>query len=916
VDTLAPRFHSANASSIIYYGREQRKDEGILFCIDKNLVACILVNKQRDQCVSLAQRNTLNQSSLVELRYGGLERREIILSATPRRLGKYELQVLLGQGGMAEVWKAFDSQLQRYVAIKLLHANLQADPDFITRFTREAQIIAALRHPNIVQIYDFHISEGGEAGASESDAIAYMVMEYIKGSTLASYIYNTSHKKHFPPAPEIIRLFTPISLAIDYAHQQGMIHRDIKPANILLDQRYTARNPMGEPILSDFGLAKLLSTASQTLAGVLLGTPLYISPEQVQNRSVSKQTDLYALGVVLYEVFTGVPPFRGDSLTAIMMQHLTDRPTEPHLVNPNLPPALSEVLLKGLAKDPLARFPSASAMTAAVAEAFNIPIPEDLKQGLSSTEDTNLSADQAPLSEPSAGMTPSSPSEAVIGSSPASTDVSVVVPPDAETITSGHYTLPTLPPMKAEATGDTISLPDSEVQLSAQAEKAVDLARQGAAPVNQETIVSAETPSSKADAPVPAHLPNATPAPPSETTPPVISPPAPALQKHRRLVIALAVLLICVLVGSGLGAFFLLTHHGTATPPSAAANPVVGQAFFISSGQVDLTTNHGSNDEFQMNLQHIPDPQAGNSYYAWLLPDKSQAEAAPILLGKVPVNHGVIHFFYPGDGQHSNLLATTSRFLITEESANITPSVPSPDLKAWRYYAELPQTPAPGQTYSLLDHLRHLLAIDPTLEALHLHGGLGIWTYRNTQSLLQWAGSARDAWSTKNFTLIHRQVVSILDALDGEKLVQQDVPAGTPILAGSQIAQVGLLQLKANQEPPGYLYHIALHLNGVLSSPGAMQYQRNLATQINTGVNNVNGWLEQLHQDAVQLVHMSDGQLALPSSLEKLNDMVAQANNAYMGRNDPSTGQQQIGVSQIYRDIQLLATFDVKPYQG
>jgi hypothetical protein len=285
------------------------------------------------------------------------------------------------------------------------------------------------------------------------------------------------------------------------------------------------------------------------------------------------------------------------------------------------------------------------------------------------------------------------------------------------------------------------------------------------------------------------------------------------------------------------------------------------------------------------------------------------------LLGKVSVNHGVIHFFYAGDEQHSNLLATTSRFLITEESASITPSVPSPDLTTWRYYAELPQLPAAGQTYSLLDHLRHLLASDPTLETLHLHGGLNVWTYRNTQSILQWAGSARDAWSTKDFTSMHRQIVSILDYLDGAKLVQQDVPPATPMLANSQIAQVGLLQIKANQAPPGYLYHSALHLNGVLSSPGATPYQRHLGTQITTGVDNVNSWLEQLHQDAVELVHMSDAQLALPSSLQKLNDMVIQANNAYMGRTDPSTGQQQIGVSQIYRDVQLLATFDVKPYK-
>jgi hypothetical protein len=446
--------------------------------------------------------------------------------------------------------------------------------------------------------------------------------------------------------------------------------------------------------------------------------------------------------------------------------------------------------------------------------------------------------------------------------------------------------------MKAEAKSDPSILPDSRVQLNAQAKS----------PVNQ----PAQTPPDTPLPPASSKAPGTTSSPASE----IASPPTPTKRGWLRIV--LPVLLICILLGSGLG-FFLFTHQSTTAP--VATDSIVGQAFFVSSGQVNQTTNQGSNDEFQIDLQNIPNPQSGKSYYAWLLPDKSQVEAAPILLGTLPVNHGVVHFSYMGDSNHSNLLAITSRFLITEQDANITVNVPSPDLATWRYYAELPQTPAPGQTYSLLDHLRHLLAIDPELEKFHLHGGLNIWTYRNIQKILEWAGSARDDWSTKDFSSIHRQIVSILDYLDGATLVQQDVPAGTPILADRTISQVGLLELHAGQEPPGYLYHIALHLNGVLSSPGPTQYQRNLATQINTGVNNVNGWLQQERQDAIQLVHMNDAQLALPSSLSLLNDMVTQANNAYMGLNNPSTGQLQSGISQVYLNVQRLATFAVKPYK-
>src|SRR5438132_2016453 len=170
---------------------------------------------------------------------------------------------------MAEVWKALDVHLQRYVAIKLLHANLQEDPHFIVRFEREAQLIASLHHPNIVQIHDFQMAFSEQEGT-----LAYMVMEYVEGQTLADYIRHTSRQGNIPSPAEIVQLFTSISLAVDYAHQQGMIHRDIKPANILLDRRNTTRNPMGEPILTDFGLSKLMAPSAATFTSTQPRTPL------------------------------------------------------------------------------------------------------------------------------------------------------------------------------------------------------------------------------------------------------------------------------------------------------------------------------------------------------------------------------------------------------------------------------------------------------------------------------------------------------------------------------------------------------------------------------------------------------------------------------------------------------------------
>ncbi len=248
------------------------------------------------------------------------------MSTEPRYLGKYELRERLARGGQGEVWKAFDTQLRRYVAIKQLHANLQSDPDFTSRFEREAQFIASLHHPNIVQIHDFQLVHNPDSDITN----AYMVMDYIEGPTLADYILHTSRQGQFPAAADIVYIFTTVSLAIDYAHEKGMIHRDIKPANIILDQRSHKRNAIGLPILTDFGIAKLQGVSADTTA--LLGTPLYISPEQAQNLAIDKRSDLYSLGIILYEMTTGVTPFRGDSVMAILMQHYQEPPAPPGIL--------------------------------------------------------------------------------------------------------------------------------------------------------------------------------------------------------------------------------------------------------------------------------------------------------------------------------------------------------------------------------------------------------------------------------------------------------------------------------------------------------------------------------------------------------------------------------------------------------
>ena len=767
----------------------------------------------------------------------------------PRRLGKYEIREPLGHGGMAEVWQAFDTQLRRNVAIKVMHPNLATDPEFVTRFTREAQTVAALRHPNIVRIYDFHAGDQSERDLSEpgDGAVAYMVMEYIQGQTLAQYLRGASRADGLSAPAAIIRLFTPICLALDYAHQQSVIHRDIKPANILLDERNTARNPMGEPILSDFGLAKMLAGGTATITGSLIGTPLYMSPEQIQDKPLTDRSDLYSLGAVLYEVCAGAPPFDGDSVAGIILRHINEPPPAPDQLNPQLPSAVADVLVKSLAKDPSQRYPSASAFLAALAEAFGTSVPEEISA---------MAALRA-LSPHAAATIPAAreDSEATIlpQGSPAA---SLTVPASGLAATE-----PAMPPSPPARTPPAPATPASETALSRIS------ARMAAAPE--------------------------------------------AVRSLRGPRLALAIGLVCALLASGLGGFIYLTHRGAA----AAVSPAVGQVYFVNSGQANAQASAGINDELQITLRDIPAPQQGKSYYAWLLPDLRQSEAPDVLLGKLSVQRGAINFLYPGDSQHTDLLAITSRFLITEETANVTPDIPTPDLSAWRYYAQLPQTPASGQKYSLLDHLRHLLAKDPDLEAAHLHGGLVIWAFRDTRQVNQWAVTARDDWNAQDYYGVRERAIAMLDYLDGSANVARDVPAGTPILADSHIAQVGLLEFDpAHQNPPGYLYHIDLHLNGVLQAPGATSAQRAEATKIAAGLSNVKLALTQARKDATSLASMSDSQLAQPATLSLINDLVSVTTSAYQGQTNSTPNQTAVGMSQIYPEIQQLAAFTVTAY--
>lgn len=269
-------------------------------------------------------------------------------------LGPYRVIEPLGQGGMATVYKAYHAALDRYVAIKVLHPAFKEDPNFLARFNREARIVAKLDHPNIVPIYDF----------DEERGMPYLVMRYIDGKTLKTIL-----REGAMPVGRALSIIRPVAEGLAYAHEQGILHRDIKPSNIIIasDQHI---------FLTDFGLARIAQASDSTISqDMLIGTPQYISPEQARGVPATERSDIYSLGVVLFEMLTGRVPFSADTPYAIIHDHIYSPLPLPTSINPGLPKDVERVLLKALAKDPAARYANAIELLNALYQAAGIPAP-------------------------------------------------------------------------------------------------------------------------------------------------------------------------------------------------------------------------------------------------------------------------------------------------------------------------------------------------------------------------------------------------------------------------------------------------------------------------------------------------------------------------------------------------------------
>jgi maltose-binding protein MalE/tRNA A-37 threonylcarbamoyl transferase component Bud32 len=252
-------------------------------------------------------------------------------------LGPYQIINQIGKGGMATVYKAYHAAMDRYVALKVVATQLADDPNFLQRFRREARLIAKLEHPHILPVHDF----------GEAEGIPYMVMRYLDAGTLKERLESGTL-----PVKEIDRIFSQLADALEYAHENGVIHRDIKPSNAMLDKR-------GDVFLTDFGVAKMLEgTSGLTATGTVTGTPAYMSPEQAQGLKVDQRSDIYSLGIVLFEMLTGHVPFEAETPMAVLFKQIQDPPPPLSIVRPDLPYTFEAVLLKAMAKNPDERYAS------------------------------------------------------------------------------------------------------------------------------------------------------------------------------------------------------------------------------------------------------------------------------------------------------------------------------------------------------------------------------------------------------------------------------------------------------------------------------------------------------------------------------------------------------------------------------
>ena len=725
------------------------------------------------------------------------------MSTVPQHIGKYELKQHLGRGSAGEVWKGHNPLLHQDVAIKLLYPDLQSDPNFMKHFVQQGHLLASLHYPNLVRVREVNISRPPEA----NETTAYVVMDYIEGQTLADYINNTSRKGIFPSPEQIVYLFTSLGIAIDYGHQRGFVHGNIKPGNILLARQNTKRFEGGEPLLSDFGIAQLLGNA----AGI--SSPLYMSPEQAKGHAITSRSDIYSLGVMLYEICTGVQPFRDESSVAIMMQHINALPTPPGLINSNIPAKLSEVILRAMSKDPDARYTKASLLATAIADACSLQSTLNISNEKAATDNeentytrnTNtgsiLGVSQpmpklplrAPISQPLPRV--SGPLTGISGKYPIiRTNPSVPVPALHPTRFGQSGKLPAIP------AGNTA---DTRVLGNTQPNKIV-------APLVVPPIVAQP------------------PAPP-------VSPPASPVAKvpirqprftDTPIYLACVVLFLVIFVlVSAIGANMLLKSREQATTGIKAVT-TTGHAFFVDDAL-------GHNDQVRIEMQNVPAPANGKSYFAWFQDENGQMQ----LLGPLTLQNGTIIYTYPGDKTHSNLLTKIQGFSVTQESSGTTPQTLS---NQTIYQAQFDNNIQP--------YLKNILYATPGLPN---NQSVVSNLLETIKSLNDKAGSINDSLQARpDYALVRRQATRIIEMIDGTKyaLSTGDLPNKYHPL--EHIA-IGLLSSPKQQ---GYIDILAAQLDAFKQSAQGDQTQLGHVQNVENALSDLRDWVQKMRTYDVDIL--------------------------------------------------------------
>jgi serine/threonine protein kinase len=782
------------------------------------------------------------------------------MSTTSRRLEKYDLQQQLGRGSIGEVWKAQHTELHRDAVIKILHSDLQSDPHFLTRFTTEGQYLTSLQHANIVPLREVNIWRSPET----NETVAYLVTDYIEGRTFYDYLQTTSHRGKFPSVSQIVYLFTSLGVAIDYAHQKGVVHGNIKPANILLNQKDTSQFEAGEPMLSDFGFPRLLGYALNP------GSPLYMSPEQAQGQAPNNRSDVYALGVILYEICTGVQPFRDESSVAVMMQHINTLPTPPILINPNIPPALSEVILRAMAKDTATRFPMASLLAAAIADACSLPttIPISLNN-IGALHDEETAAPQTSIL--GVAQTRPTPMPRMLASKP---------PQPMSTPT------PSQPAVAQQQTGKTPTPAPQTYKLPV-------------APVTTKIAVPPSTTTAKQAVQENALSPLPLPPPPQKQVPTLratsnaVLPTRSIPRKRSNLtdtpvyMTIIALVLLLVVVGAAIGVNLVLKSQEDTKQTGLTASPLAGHVYFQ-----DDALGHSSTLRIQM--QNVSLPAQGKSYFAWLQDTTGQY----LPLGRLAIKNGTISYLYPGDSKHTNLLGFTRNIVITVEESNNTPQIPSSEVA---YLAEFNTKTFP--------HIKNILYSTPELPNKQ---SVIVNLFETIKSINDKAGSIVDSLQgTHDYGLAHRQAIRIVELIDGTDYARSsgDLPKKEPSLTKTSVGLITSPQQK------GYLDLLAQHLAQLKQASGNQETLLQHIQNVENAITDLKDWVQKMRSNAVHIVKAAD--LTDPAIIGVALQLKKAAADSYTGRTiPPNEGPQPVlgsaGAYQAYIECQYLATLDLK----